>query len=280
MGDTEQEAVERFLESVGVGERFADGQVGALVAEVRKAMAESRLRPALVLQYETPASGLVDFEFWHGDDVEARVVGFANAHGLDQAQAQEMADQVTELLQAKGLLPVLQEEVALPDGRRVPFALRHGEDIARAVDALLAEHGVGGEYAGSLLDHVREVGVARRVLPELSYAARVRGKPAELRLFRGDDLDDVLAEFGDKHRLEPEELEALGDALRKEAMARRLAPVARVPLPDAGEGVEFLLYDGDNLLESAREFIESRGLGDKLDARTLAKMAQGAHVGA
>ena len=76
----------------------------------------------------------------------------------------------------------------------VPFRLFQGQDVEAAVASFLDREGFP-EHRANLLQHVQEVGVQGRVLPELSLAARVKGKPAELHMFRRDEPDEVVRVF-------------------------------------------------------------------------------------
>ena len=128
---------------------------------------------------------------------------------------------------------------------------------------------------------LQERAIAARVLPEVAVSVRIRDAPRELQLYRGDDVEATVDAFLAKHEVAGEDAAQARRELLALAKRKRMVPVLRVPMTfqrkdGAVSRHEFVMHEGEALVEAAKLFVEREGLQGVTSAREVVKKVHSA----
>ena len=183
---------------------------------------------------------------WYPGDSGAQLASeFAKQHGLGADQRIQILRGLIKEAKGRGLVqPIFSLNVALPpfpgeDGeeppppKRVPLDVYDGDDLETVAAEFTARHSLPDAYQAQvrqgLRQRAKEQGLVRALF-ELGVTL-LSGEREVLKVYEGDNIDQVAIDFAIKHDLGHDEREALVAAVEEQAQARKLVQPLLFKLP-------------------------------------------------
>ena len=183
---------------------------------------------------------------WYPGDSGAQLASeFAKQHGLGAEQRIQILRGLIKEAKGRGLVqPIFSLNVALPpfpgeDGeeppppKRVPLDVYDGDDLETVAAEFTARHSLPDAYQAQvrqgLRQRAKEQGLVRALF-ELGVTL-LSGEREVLKVYEGDNIDQVAIDFAIQHDLGHDEREALVAAVEEQAQARKLVQPLLFKLP-------------------------------------------------
>ena len=264
-GDDVDAVVAEFAKTHGLDAEATN----ALRQQVTARALHARIVPvlSLPLQFDDKEA---DFDYYNGDNATLAVLQFAKRHRLTRANANMLHAKVTEVLMARRVIPAASVPIDV-DGKPHELKVFQGDDIKKVVDEFLASFdSASEEQSNRLVGALRAQLVSKRLLPlsvlEVQVpAAADAGDGASPRteralVFQGDSVDEVVDRFLKSLDLAPEAKLPLAADVRatvvKGLQGQGHLPLATVPLNFSGRNFSLPIFEGTDLTETVRQFVE------------------------
>lgn len=228
-GDSPMAAVARVAQEMERREGGPSGGAGGSGgggAEWREAAVRVVDRAAVAQKLRWAAQAVVGVQgeehkvqLWFGESAEEKARGFAERVGLGAAEREAVAAELRRQAEAVGAVPVVWERVNAGSAPAL-FELFHGEDVGRRAADFVAAQGWDEVYGGVLARRAKELAMSKGALPVVALGGTVRGKPFEVRVYAGDDAEEVLGRFAERYKLPAADSKFLVDSLAAKMQAR------------------------------------------------------------
>lgn len=267
-GDEVDDVVSKFVTSYGLNE----GQAASLRDQVFLRRRMHGLDPLLELEVEF-GDAFPPFRLFEQEVFDDAVTRYADANKLTAEQRESLRKDAARRGMEDGFLPYANVTVSLPaaatglPGNSVSVLFRAKENATEVTKKFVAEHQLTQDMGTAILASAVKQGTELRILPALEFPVYAASKSPEtdegvmFQLFQGDNANQMVASFAEKHGLSKEDEERLLEYTMSLAKSSRLMPVVMLNVNVTEPGTEekpgrrvplsVPIYEGDSVATQA-----------------------------
>jgi len=260
-GDHIDSVVEAFASS----HSLSDPLKAALFAEAKTRAQAARLIPMLSvpLLKEDEKDPFLTVDIYSDDNLLEVTHAQCTRAGLTESEIREAQDAVIERAISARLIPLLKidvnDDTEEKNHNHLTFEVYDKDNITQVAHAFAQSHHLGDAAATQLEKSAIIIAKRRRLMPLLTLPVQVDQTSAEVAMFDGDDVNQVVARYAAAYQLTESAQKTLHRAVTEAALDAKILPVLSLPVEVNDLPLLLHIYRNETPQEAVRAFLQSIG---------------------